>query len=149
MQILEFLNSAGQKSAAERTVRNKGDSQFTASCQHSVRFHVSRPQRVFTLQRSDSMDLIGPAQDFRTRFAQADVPDFAFFYEFGHRAHSIFNRDIGVDSMLVIEIDGLDAKALQTSFAGPAHIRRRAVHSCNSIRTEPETEFCSHYNFAA
>ena len=49
--------------------------------------------------------------------------------EVRHRADGLFDRDGAVDAMLVVEIDVLDAEALQGSVAGVFDVFRPAVHA--------------------
>ncbi len=65
---------------------------------------------------------MGTADGLRSRFRQTQVPDLSFAHEVGHRSHSVFDGRVGVDAMLVVEVDRIDAQSLQARFAGLAHI---------------------------
>ena len=63
----------------------------------------------------------GPASD------RPEVPNLSLAHEIRHRADRVFDGRLGIDAVLVIEIDRLDPKPLQARLAGLANIRRRAV----------------------
>lgn len=61
-QVIEALDLTGQEAAAQRTVRNKSDTQFLDQRQDFI-LHLSAPQGVFCLQCSDGMNRVGAADE--------------------------------------------------------------------------------------
>ena len=51
----------------------------------------------------------------------------ARLYEFGHGSDRFFDRNIGIDAMLIVEIDHIDAEPFQAGLARRAHIRSASV----------------------
>ena len=83
---------------------------------------IAAPERVLGLQRGDRMDRMRAADRLRRRFGQAEVADLAGADEIGHRADRLLDRRRAVDAMLVVEIDVIDAEALQRRVARLAHV---------------------------
>jgi hypothetical protein len=52
---------------------------------------------------------VGTADSARGRLGHAEVRDFAFFDQVLDRSGYILDRHIRVDSVLVVQIDGIDA----------------------------------------
>src|SRR5438045_1224936 len=73
------------------------------------------------------MHLVGAPNRLDRSLAQPDVAHFPLTYELGHRANGVFYRRVPVDAMLVVEIDCLDAQALERSFAGLTDVLGFAV----------------------
>ncbi len=80
------------------------------------------------------MHLVRAADGFRLGFAQAQRPHLARLHQFAHRAHRILDRHRGIDAMLVVEIDHVDAEPLEAGLAGGLHIGRAAVDSVGAAR---------------
>lgn len=56
------------------------------------------------------MNPVGPAHLVRRGLRQAEVPDFAGPNQLGHGADGLFDRDLRVHTMQVVEIDLIDSK---------------------------------------
>ena len=55
---------------------------------------------------------------------QAEVAHLALLHQLGHGAHRLLDRRVGVDAVLVVEVDHLDAEPLQALVAAAcAHSR--------------------------
>jgi hypothetical protein len=68
------------------------------------------------------------------------VADLALGDELGHRADGLLDRHLGVDAVLVVEVDRLDAEALQRRLAARADVLGVAADAENepsSPRTLP------------
>ena len=61
------------------------------------------------------------------RLGEAEVAHLALCDELGHRPDGLLDRRLGVDPVLVVEVDVVDAQALQGALAGAAHVLRAAV----------------------
>ena len=88
---------------------------------------VPLPQRVLGLQRGDRMDGVRAANRRRRRLGQSEVAHLAGLHELGHRADGLLDRRLRVDAVLVVEVDVVDAQALQRGVAGRAHVLRLAA----------------------
>src|SRR4051794_24525989 len=53
---------------------------------------------------------------------EPEVADLALLHELGHRADGLLDRRLGVDAVLVVEVDGVHAEALERRLARLAHV---------------------------
>src|SRR6266480_4553265 len=81
------------------------------------------------------MDLVRAADGRRTRLGQSQRPYLALLDEPLHRAHRLLDRHLGIDAVLVIEIDRVNAEALQARLAGAHHVLGPAVDILLSLRS--------------
>jgi hypothetical protein len=63
----------------------------------------------------------------RRGLREPEVAHLALLDELLHRADGLLDRDRLVDAVLVVEVDVVDAEALQRGLAGLAHVVRLAV----------------------
>ncbi len=115
------LDLAAEDAPAERRVGDVTDPQFRTQGQE-VLFILPRPQRVFGLQHGDRMNRVSPAQRVRRGFGEAQIPGLSLFDQLSHGADGLFDRNLGVDTMLVVEVDLFQAEPLKTGVAGFEHI---------------------------
>ena len=97
------------------------------------------------------MDFVCAAHGLRGGLGQPEVADLSCAHEFGHSANGFFDGDIGIDAMLVVEIDRVDAEALQACIAGGAHIGGASVYAAH-VRVglaAQDAEFCGEADFVA
>lgn len=87
----------------------------------------SSPKRIFALQRRDRLHRMGAANGLRAGFGQAEPQHLAFGDQVLHRSGHILHRHVGIDPMLVVEIDMIGAQALEAALDGAADLRRPAV----------------------
>src|ERR1035437_707016 len=66
--------------------------------------------------------------------------DLAFGDQVLHRAGHILDRDVGIDPVLIEEVDGVDPQTLERVLGDLADAFRAAVEAARSARTEVETE---------
>ena len=74
------------------------------------------------------MDGVGPAHRLGGRLAEADVQHLALFHQLGHRADGFLDRDVGIDPVLVEEVDVVGAESLERPLDRAADVGGRAVH---------------------
>ena len=110
-----------RKPRPERRVGDEADAELAARRQDLVG-GVARPQRVLGLQRGDRVHGAGAAQRLGARLGQPEVADLALLHELGHRADGLLDRRVGVDAVLVVEVDVVDAEAPQRSLGRLAHV---------------------------
>src|SRR5258708_30935902 len=87
------------------------------------------------------MDFRRSPQRFRPRFGEAERSDLALGNKLGHGGDGFFDGNIGIDAMLIIEIDGFDAQALKARVARAANVLGRTVDTADSVGTDAETKF--------
>src|ERR1051326_2672791 len=70
---------------------------------------------------------MGAADALGARLAQPEKAHLALLDEPAHRTDRVLDRDGGVDPVLVIEVDDVDAEALERGFARLLNVFRPAV----------------------
>src|ERR1051326_6077272 len=75
------------------------------------------------------MNGVCAANRLRPGFGHAEVPHFAGVNEVGHRTDRVFDRCVGIDAMLIVEIDVIDAEALQRRVAGALDVIGPSIDS--------------------
>ncbi|MNR10705.1 hypothetical protein D3C85_1269690 [compost metagenome] len=83
---------------------------------------------------------MGLADRGRRRFRQAEEAHLALLHQFGHRPDRLLDRRIGVDAVLIIEVDVIDAEAAQAALDRAAHIGGRAVGHSRAVRLAVDPE---------
>jgi hypothetical protein len=101
-----FVNLACEETFAKRTEWNKIRCQFL-QCRQHFNFWISPPERVLTLQRSDRLDGVRPADRLRPGLRKTKVLDLAVLDQVLHSSCHIFDWDIEVHTMLIKEIDNI------------------------------------------
>ncbi len=107
-QIFEPLDLTGQEASSQWTVRHKTDSQLPAGRKYFI-LHIPAPKRVLRLQYSNRMDGKGSTKGAGGSFGHADVADFTFADEIPHSSDRFFNRSVRIDSMLIVQINMINA----------------------------------------
>ena len=82
IELRVFVDSAAEKAAVERTVRNEADAEFAAHVKHAVSFHVAVHQMIFALNGGQRLNRMCPADGFGADFAHSPPQDFAFSDQF-------------------------------------------------------------------
>src|SRR3954471_8247966 len=68
------------------------------------------------------MHLGRPPDGLSASLGEPEVADLALLHELGHRADRLLDRRLGVDAVLVVEVDRVDAEALERRLARLAHV---------------------------
>jgi hypothetical protein len=68
------------------------------------------------------MDRMGAADGLRPRLGEAEMAHLALAHEIGHRPHRVLDGRVGIDPVLVVEIDHLHLEPPQARVAGLAHV---------------------------
>ena len=118
---------AAQPAAADRAVRDQRDPELAQRRDDAVVLVIAAEQRVLTLIRGDRMNRRRAPHFGSFRLGEAERADFPRRDELGHRADRLLDRDVGVDAVLVVEVDRVDAESLERGFARRAHVLRRAA----------------------
>ena len=84
-------------------------------------------ERVLGLHGADRMHGVRARDGGRRGLRQADVAHLALLDEPRHRAHRVLDRHLGVDAVLGVEVDDVDAEPLQARVARPRHVGGAAV----------------------
>ena len=116
LEVLGRGDLAGQETAAERAVGDEADAQLAHGGEDLV-LGIARPQRVLGLQRGDRMHGVRAADRRRRRLRQSQEPDLAGVDQLRHRADGLLDRHVGIDPVLVVEVDVVDAEPPQRRVA--------------------------------
>src|SRR5262249_15458937 len=122
---------AGEETAAKRAIGDEADAEPAAGLQHSVLW-IARPERILGLHGGDGMHLVRARDGLGRCFTQADVANFSGAHQFRHGANRLLDGRVGVDAVLVVEIDVLDAEALQAALDGLPNVLGAAVEAARS-----------------
>jgi len=99
--------------------------------------------------RGDRMNPVGAPDRLRSRFAQPEKTDLALLHQLGHGADGIFDRHRRIDAMLIVEIDHLDAEALEARLARTHDVFRTAVRDLAAAARAQIAELRRQYDFGA
>ena len=138
-QILEASQLAGEEAAAERAVRDEADSQFPDGGDEFV-LRVAAPQRILGLQGGDRVYGMRPADGRGRRLAQPEVTHLPLPHQLRHRADGLFNGDLWIDAVLVIEVDVINPQPSERAVAGLADVLRPAVDAPPPLPSVPPTK---------
>ena len=86
------------------------------------------------------MHRVRPAYGRRSRFAEPQVPDLAGEHELRHRPDGLLDGHGTVDTVLVVQVDGVDIEAAQRCVARPVHVLGPAVDGLRSVGLALEPE---------
>jgi hypothetical protein len=81
------------------------------------------------LQGGDGLDGVGAADGLGAGFGEAEVPDLAGGDEVFDGSGDVFDGDVGVDAVLVEEVDGVDVEALERGVGDLADVVGLAVEA--------------------
>src|ERR1700683_3020122 len=113
LRIFAYL--ASHKALAQRTEWYEADAKFLERGDH-FHFRFSPPQRVFALQCGDRLDFVGAADRLHARFRESEVLHLALLDQIFYRSRSVFDGDVGVDAVLIEQIDDVGLEALERGF---------------------------------
>ena len=83
--------------------------------------------RILVLHGGDGQRGVRAAQRVQPHLRQAPVQNLALLHQVLDRAGDVLDRDLGIDAVLVEEIDAVGAKALEHPFDGELDVIRAAV----------------------
>src|SRR5713226_7790354 len=86
------------------------------------------------------MDFRRPPQGFRSGFGEAERSDLALGNKLGHGADGFLDGNIGINAMLIIEIDRFNAQSLKACVASTADILGRTINAADSVGTDAEAK---------
>lgn len=87
------------------------------------------------------MDLTSSAQRLGRTLAQTQVFDLSCFLELGHRLDGGFDGLLRVDAVAVVEVDGIDAEALEGFVACFVDVGGFVTHGARAVRVGIICEF--------
>src|SRR5579863_3503000 len=116
-QGLGIFDRAGEQAAAERRISNEGDAELPCGAQRLFALGAVE-QRKLVLHGRNLVHGVRAAHGLRARLAHPQRADLALLNQLRHGAHGILGRHGGIDAVLVVQIDHLDAQTLEARLAG-------------------------------
>ena len=96
---------------------------------HDLRFHVSTPEGVFGLECANWVHLVRTFYGGGIGIGQADESNFSRLDQFGHGTHGVLDRRIGVDAVLIVQVNAIGSQPLQACLARCTYIFGAAVQA--------------------
>src|SRR5205823_3076885 len=110
----------------------------------------SLEERVLALNARDRMDCGGSPQIGCECFPEAKEADLSLSDELGQRSDRFLDRGVGVDAMLLIEVDRVDAEPAQARLARLPHILRPPADASRAaLRVPHMTELCCQHDLVS
>ena len=116
---------AGEEAAAEGAVGDEADAELANGGEY-LGFNVALPEGVLGLESGDGVDFVGAADGGRGGFGEAEVLHLSRVDELRHGSDGVFDGSVGIDAVLVVEVDVIDAETLQGGVAGLLDVLRFA-----------------------
>lgn len=150
-KVLGLLDFTGQETTAQRRVGKESDSELLAEL--DLLFGVLRPERVLRLKSRDLRDLGSAFDGVNRRFRKSNVFDFTGILELLHGLDTLFNGSFGIDTVLLVEIDVVDAETLERIFTGLLDVLGITPNSepgtGTVLKIAYNSELCTHEEFFA
>ena len=102
---------------------------------------LAPPQRVFALQRRHGLDRVRAADRLHAGLGQAEVLDLAFANQVLDGSGDVLDRHVGIDAVLVEQIDTVRLEPLQRRLGDLADVRGAAIRPACFAVLELEAEF--------
>src|SRR6476619_3208186 len=139
LELRALIDRAGEETLAERAERNEADPQLLEHGEHRLLW-LPPPQRVLALQRGHRWDAVGPPDCLRPCLGEAEVPDLPLLNELLDGAGDVLDGNVGVDAVLVEQVDGVGAQPPQRLLHGAPDRVGTAVEAPRLAGGELETE---------
>ena len=117
IELRIFADFSGKETFTKRTEWNEPDPEFLEGRYH-FRFRFSEPKRVFALQRSNGLNFVCAADRLYPCFRESEVLHFALLNQLFHRSRNVFDRHIGVNAVLIEQIDDIGLESLERALGG-------------------------------
>jgi hypothetical protein len=115
-----FVDLAGEVASAQGAVGYEADPQFLAGRQYRL-FRRSPPTGILALDGRHRLHRMNPPNRMGVGFGQAEVLDLALGDQVLEGGGDILDPYVGVDTVLVKKVGGVDPQALQRSLGDPAN----------------------------
>ena len=121
-----FVDFPCQEALTQRAVWNKANSELLKGRQHFL-LRIPVPKRVFALDSGDRLNWVCATDRLRCCFRHAEVLDLALLNEVLHGSRDVFDRNLGVHTVLIVEIDGINHEPLERAFDRLLDVLRPAI----------------------
>ena len=136
------LEPSSEEATSQWAVGNKAYTQLPARFQDFT-FGIPGPKRVFSLQCGDWMNFAGAADGCGSGFRQPQESYFALTDQISHGADRVFDGRVGIDAMLIVNVDVLQTEPLEARLACLLHILGPSINAQElAIGPTNIPEFC-------
>ncbi len=140
--ILRALGRARKEAPSKRTEGDQANSQL-AKDRNDPFLEIAFPDRILALQGRDRLHGVSAADCVVARFRHTEIEDFALGDHILNCPRNIFNRNIGVHTVLIKEVNAVRAQSSKRSIHDFTNMVRSAVSSCSLTVLQQESKFCS------
>src|ERR1039457_5648124 len=123
------VDLAGEEASAQRAEGHETDAEFFERG-HNGLFRLAPEQRVLTLQCRDGLHCVSAADGFCACFGKANMLYLACLNQVFDCAGGLFDGSVGVDAMLVKEVDSVGFKTFERGFDDLPDVLGTAVEGC-------------------
>ncbi len=141
------LDGPGQKALAKRAERHETYPQLVEQRQDRL-LGLTPPEGIFALQRRHRLHLVGTADGIDAGLGQTEVAHFPLADQILYCAGHLFHRHLGIDAVLIEEIDDIDVEPAQGCLGHGADIFRPAVQPIRYLAV-PEAELGGDHHLVA
>jgi hypothetical protein len=141
--LSNVVDLSRQEPLPERAERNEADPELLERRQN-LRFRLSEPDRVFALEGRDALDGMSTTNRLSSRFGESEVLDLALLDQVFHRPSHVFDSHVGVDAMLIEQVDRFDLESLERGLSDlldvlgatiqASLLQRRGIESESELR---------------
>src|SRR4051812_18337761 len=132
-----LADCAGEEALAERAERDEADAKLFERRQDRL-LGLAPPERILRLEGRHRLHRVRAADVLDARLRHAEVLDLSFVDEFLDRSGDLFDWNVRVDAVLVVEVDVVGAKALERAFDNPCNCLWAAIdEAARSSREVP------------
>jgi hypothetical protein len=121
-----LVDGARQERHGQRAPAHEANLQLFADRQ-DVRFRVARHYGVFVLNRRNGLDRVRAAKRLRARFGEAEMQNLPFRDQIPDSPCDVLDRDGGIDTVLIEEINAIRLESLQHAVNGQSDVVGPAV----------------------
>src|SRR5271165_706438 len=122
-QVIDRLELSGQESATQRAVGDEPDAQFPHGRQ-DLGLGLAAPERILRLQRGDRVNHCGSTDRCGCSLRQPEVTHFSSLHQVRHRPDRLLDWRVGIDPVLVVKVDHIDAQSLEAGVTALPDILR-------------------------
>lgn len=139
--VLCPLGTAGQEAAAQRAERHQAGSELLEQRQ-DTRLQLTLPQRIFALEGGDGVDGMGAPDCGRPCFREAEETHLSLGDQLAHRACYLLDRHVGIDAVLIEEVDPVRPESPQRRVGHLPDVLRTTIDRWSVAAAGLEAELC-------
>ena len=119
------VDGPGEEPLAQRAVGDEPDPQLLDG-REDLLLGRAPPEGVLALERGDGVDCVRAPDGVGSRLGHPEVPHLAGLDQLLDGAGDVLDGDLGVDAVLVVEVDDVDAEPAQRALDGAVDVLRSA-----------------------